>query len=241
MTHVTRTRKLLPLLFAGFALLLIAAIVLLPATGADARSTAAPCKLRISAGPVAPGSTIVATACNFRPGAAVTFSLLRFGQPHPTGGSARALGVLVARSDGTVRGRLLIPARTPVGVWVLHANGRMRNGRMSCYQARLTLYAYPLVAGALGVSSSAAAPGTRFIASVFGFRPRTSVRFTLRRGGRVHQLGVFRANTKGALRVTLTVPARTALGRWIVQAAGQGKDGRHLAVESWLRVASSSR
>lgn len=236
MTHMLCTKKLLWLLPAGFALPLLAAFLLLPASHADASSEAVPCKLRLSAGPVAPGSTIVVAACNFRPGAVVSFSLLRFGQPHPPGGSSRRLGVLVAKTDGSVRGRLLIPARTPVGVWVVHANGRMRNGRLSCYQARLTLYAYPLVAGALGLSRSVSAPGTRFIAHVFGFRPRAAISFTLRRGGRVVPLGVFRANTRGILRVALAVPARTAHGRWIVQAAGQGKDGRRLVVRSKLRV-----
>jgi hypothetical protein len=235
MTHALRTRKLLPLL-GSFALSLLAAFLLLPASGADARFKADPCKLRLSAGPVAPGSTIVAAACDFRAGAVVTFSLLRSGESHTGRGSARLLGALVAKSDGRVRGRLLIPARTPVGVWVVHANGRMRNGRFACRQARLTLYAYPLVAASLGLSRSAAAARTRFIASVFGFRPRATITFTLRRGGRVERLGVFRANTRGALRVRLAVPARTAHGRWIVQAVGQGKDGRRLVVTSSLRV-----
>jgi hypothetical protein len=236
MTHVLTTRKLLRLLPAGFALPLLAGVLLLPASGADASSKADRCKLRLSAGPVAPGSTIVAAACGFRGRTAVTFSLLRLRQPRRCRSSARVLRVLVSKSDGSIRGRLLIPATTPVGVWVVHASGRMRNGRLSCYRARLTLYAYPLVAGAVGLSRSAAAPRTKFIARVFGFRPRASITFTLRRGGRVKPLGVFRANTRGVLRVRLAVPARIAHGRWIVQAAGKGQDGRQLVLTGVLRV-----
>ena len=80
--------------------------------------------LQVSKSTVVRGGYVRATARGLRPASLVGFSLRRTG-------SARGywLGQVRADRRGAVSKRLRVPARVPVGRWLLVANGRTPDGK----------------------------------------------------------------------------------------------------------------
>lgn len=107
-------------------------------------------------------------------------------------------------------------------------------------QTTTTQSCYPLAECAvdsLTVSDETLDPGQSFTVTARGFRPGTTVTFTV--DGQV--LGTAVADEQGVATATLTLPAGIGPGRHTLLATGTGADGQPLVVSQILSVNGATR